>query len=86
MIAKTDVAAIVMAVVAETFASGASNINRDTTAADVDGWDSLAHTVLMIRLEKRLGISISDRIAAKASSVGELIDLLCTQTAAEGRP
>lgn len=86
MTAKTDVPAIVMAVVAETFACGASNISRDTAAADVDGWDSLAHTVLMIRLEKRLGIPISDRIAAKASSVGELIDLLCTQTAAEGRP
>lgn len=79
MIAKTDVPALVMAVVAETFPGGASNISRDTTAADVDGWDSLAHTVLMIRLEKRLGMPISDRIAARASSVGELIDLLCTQ-------
>lgn len=84
MIAKTDVPALVMAVVAETFPGGASSISRDTTAADVDGWDSLAHTVLMIRLEKRLGMPISDRIAAKASSVGELIDLLCTQPAVEG--
>lgn len=84
MIAKTDVPAIVMAVVAETFPSNSSSISRDTTAADVDGWDSLAHTVLMIRLEKRLGMPISDRIAAKSSSVGELIDLLCTQTAVEG--
>lgn len=84
MIAKTDVPAIVMAVVAETFPSGPSNISRETTAADVDGWDSLAHTVLMVRLEKRLGMPISDRIAAKADSVGELIDLLCTQTAVEG--
>ena len=42
-----------------------------------------ADTVLMIRLEKRLGMPISDRIAAKSSSVGELIDLLCTQAAAE---
>lgn len=83
MIAKTDVPAIVMAVVAEMFPSGPSTISRDTTAADVDGWDSLAHTVLMIRLEKRLGMPISDRIAAKSSSVGELIDLLCTQAAAE---
>lgn len=84
MIAKTDVPAIVLAVVAETFPSGSTKIGRDTTAADVDGWDSLAHTVLMIRLEKRLGMPISDGIAAKASSVGELIDLLCTQTAVEG--
>ncbi len=83
MTAKTDVPAIVMAVVAETFPSGASTISRDTTAADVDGWDSLAHTVLMVRLEKRLGMPISDRIAAKADSVGELIDLLCTQAASE---
>ena len=84
MTSKTDVPAIVMAVVAETFPGGSPNISRETTAADVDGWDSLAHTVLMIRLEKRLGMPISDRIAAKAGSVGELIDLICAQTAVEG--
>lgn len=84
MTSKTDVPAVVMAVVAETFPGGASNISRDTTAADVDGWDSLAHTVLMIRLEKRLGMPISDRIAAKAGSVGELIDLICEQPAVGG--
>jgi acyl carrier protein len=84
MIAKTNVPAIVMAVVAETFPGGTSNISRETTAADVDGWDSLAHTVLMIRLEKRLGMPISDRIAARANSVGELIDLICEQPAVEG--
>jgi acyl carrier protein len=63
------------------FPSDPSQICREATAADVDGWDSLAHTVLMVRLEKRLGMRISERVAAKAGSIGELIDLLCAELA-----
>jgi acyl carrier protein len=81
-----DIAAIVTAVIAETFFVDPSRITRGTKAADIDGWDSLSSTVLMIRLERRLGMLISDRIAAKAADVGELIDLLSAEAAAETRP
>jgi acyl carrier protein len=78
-----DVARAVVDVIAETFGIDSSCVSRATTAADVDGWDSLAHTVLMVRLEKRLGRPISERIAARADSVGELIDLLCSDMAVQ---
>ena len=78
-----DIAATVISVVAETFGVEHRAISRDTIAADIDGWDSLSHTVLMLRLEKRLRMRISERVAIKANSVGALIDLLCDQ--AEGR-
>lgn len=84
MLAGSDIPAMVMAVVGEMFSVDAAQIDRETTSSDVDGWDSLAHTVLMVRLEKRLGMHISDRIASKASSVGELIDLLCMERAVQG--
>jgi len=76
-----DIDAIVRAVIGDTFAVDPACISRATRAADIDGWDSLSHTVLMIRLEKRLGMLISDRIAGKAADVGELIDLLCAEAA-----
>lgn len=78
-ISSQDIAVTVATVIGETFFIDPSLVTRSTRAVDVDGWDSLSHTVLMIRLEKRLGFSISDRIAAKATDVGELIDLLCVE-------
>lgn len=70
----------VIAVIAETFGVPAHRIDRRTVAEDVDGWDSLAHTTLMIRLEKRLGIVIDERVATMAGTVGELIDLIALST------
>ncbi|MGE0715337.1 MAG: acyl carrier protein [Alphaproteobacteria bacterium] len=76
MTAPDDIARAVVATIAETFGVDPAAIGRDTVPADVDGWDSLAHTMLMIRLEKRLGRVIGERIATMAGSVGVLIDLL----------
>lgn len=81
---RADIPAVIMAIIEETFCTDSSRVSRETTAGDIDGWDSLAHTVLMVRLEKRLGIRISEEIAAKACSVGELIDMLCLEAQAEG--
>lgn len=76
MIRRDEVESLVVAVVADTFSVAPSSIRPPTTAADVDGWDSLSHTVLMVRLQKRLGIAIPERIAARARTVGELVDLI----------
>ena len=71
---SADLDARVIAVIAETFGADPAGIGRDTTADDVDGWDSLAHTILMIRLERALGVRIDEATAAGAANVGELID------------
>jgi acyl carrier protein len=79
MISREEISATVSSVIAETFSIDAAQVTRATRATDIDGWDSLSHTVLMLRLEKRLGMLISDGIAAKAADVGELIDLLSAE-------
>ncbi|MDR7117309.1 acyl carrier protein [Caulobacter sp. BE254] len=63
-------------VIAETFNFPVKDIERDTIAEDVSGWDSLSHTILMIRLQNALGVMISEEIASEASNVGELADRL----------
>ncbi|BBK34722.1 acyl carrier protein [Stella humosa] len=73
---RTVLARTVIGVVAETFDLPAAAIGRHTTADDVDGWDSLAHTILMLRLERALGIRIDERVATMARNVGQLIDML----------
>jgi len=81
----SDIAATVISVIAETFSIGPDAVSRDTVAADIDGWDSLSHTVLMLRLEKRLGRRIDERVAIKANSVGALIDLLSSGSVGQER-
>jgi len=53
-----------------------TDLGPETAAIDVPGWDSLGHTVLMIRLGRALGRSVPESIAARARNVGELVDRL----------
>ena len=77
-----DIVGKVRAIIAETFNVASSDITDDTVADDVDGWDSLAHTVLMVRLQKKLRVAIPEHVAANVQTVGELIEALRRLTAA----
>lgn len=67
---------LVIGTIATTFSVDLATIGRHTVAADVKGWDSLGHTVLLIRISQALGVTFPESVAAEASNVGELIDLL----------
>ena len=51
-------------------------IARETTAADVEGWDSLMHVRLMLAVEKAFGVRFSSSEVASMHNVGDLIDIL----------
>jgi acyl carrier protein len=55
-------------------------ITDSTSAADVDGWDSMAHINLIIAVEKRFGIKFAaSEIAAlgqRGQTVGNMIQVL----------
>lgn len=63
-------------IIAETLNVKRDVITRDTMAEDVDGWDSLTHTILMVRLQRRLNLTVGEKIAATATKVGELCDMI----------
>ena len=75
----TDLAGTVLATIASTFDVPVSTLGPGTAALDVPGWDSLGHTVLMIRLGRALGRPIPESIASRARDVAELIDMLGAQ-------
>jgi acyl carrier protein len=77
-----DIAGKVRVIISETFNVARSDITDDTVADDVDGWDSLAHTVLMVRLQKKLRVAIPEHVAANVQTVGELIEALRRLSAA----
>ncbi len=51
-------------------------ITPDTTAADVEGWDSLTHVRLLLTLEREFRIRITALESEKLRTVGDLIQLI----------
>jgi acyl carrier protein len=51
-------------------------ITRDTTASDVEGWDSFNYVRLIVAVEEKFKITLSTAEVADLRNVGELIDLV----------
>jgi acyl carrier protein len=51
-------------------------LTRSTTAADVEDWDSLTHTNLIVAVEKEFKIRFTTAEVRKMNNVGDLIDLI----------
>lgn len=69
----TEMRDAVRRVIAETFSLPPSALPDDATADDVDGWDSLTHTVLMVRLQNAFSVTVPESVASEADTVGDLI-------------
>jgi acyl carrier protein len=55
-------------------------IADDTTAEDVDDWDSINHVVLVVAAEKEFGLRLNAAEVGKLANVGALLDILVTRT------
>lgn len=51
-------------------------ISEQTTADDVEDWDSLSHMQLIIMLEKKYSVKFTTEEVMNAKNVGEFITLL----------
>lgn len=51
-------------------------LTDETTADDVEEWDSLSHVQLVVALEKAFGIKFSSREILSWDNVGNLIDCI----------
>jgi acyl carrier protein len=54
-------------------------LTRATTAADIEGWDSLQHVNLLFRIEDELDFEFRGDEAAFVANVGELEDLIAAK-------
>lgn len=52
------------------------SVTEQTTARDVQGWDSLTHINLVVATEKRFGVKFTTREVQGLANVGELIELI----------
>lgn len=61
-------------------------IERETTSADIDGWDSLSHSLLIMNVEEEFGVDLPFDRVYELQNVGELVDLLKEITQASTAP
>lgn len=51
-------------------------VGDETTAADVEGWDSLIHITLMDAVEEEFDIRFDMKTVVKMKNVGEMVDYI----------
>ena len=51
-------------------------LTDDTTAEDVEGWDSLSHIQFVAAMEEAFGIEFTSRELLSWDNVGDLIDCI----------
>lgn len=60
----------------DVFDDEALTVDETTTAADVDGWDSLTHITLLATVEDEFGVKFSMKAVQHLANVGELAALI----------
>ena len=66
-------------VVVEVFDDDEVLLEPSTTAADVDGWDSISNIELMIALEQEFRIRFNTGEMAALANVGQLVERISTR-------
>lgn len=51
-------------------------VTAETSAEEVDQWDSLAHVTILVKVEKAFGIRFKVSKVAELKNVGELCELI----------
>ena len=60
-------------------------VEPSTTAADVEGWDSVSNIVVLVALEREFGIRFNTGEMAALANVGQLVALI-TDRLSDQRP
>lgn len=54
-------------------------LNDQTTANDIEEWDSLAHIHLIVAIERKFDIRFTSKEMQSWDNVGEMIDCICSK-------
>lgn len=71
-------------VIQQVFGDDSIELTETSTAADVDGWDSLMHLNLIIALEKRFGMRFTtaeiSELKGEGKNIGSLLSAIAAKT------
>lgn len=54
-------------------------LTEETTAADIDDWDSLEHINLLVAVEQEFNIKFNMNEVSNMKNVGEMIDIIISR-------
>lgn len=54
-------------------------VDRDTTADDIEDWDSLEHIRLIGAVEREFGVKFSMKEVSTMKNVGEMMDIIAAR-------
>lgn len=60
----------------DVFDDGSITLSDETTAADIEDWDSLTHITLLATVEEEFGMKFSMKAVQGMQNVGEMVDLI----------
>ena len=60
----------------EVFDDDSITVNAETTAADIEDWDSLTHIQLIAAVEDEFGVKLSMKQVSSMKNVGEMAQIL----------
>ena len=75
----TEILDRINGIVAEVLGTDELSLNLSTTAADVEGWDSLTHVQIMVAVERAFGIRFRTGEMAALANVGELVHRIASR-------
>ncbi|PZO91808.1 MAG: acyl carrier protein [Sphingomonas sanxanigenens] len=67
-------------IMADTFDLDSVDITPETTAADIEEWDSLSHIRLIVAIEREFGIKFSNAEIEDMNNVGDLMGAIRKKT------
>jgi acyl carrier protein len=73
---ESKVLPALLKVIADHFRVDPGSITAKTTAMEVSGWDSMTHTLLLIRIEKEFQVRVDEAEGFQAANVGELAEII----------
>jgi acyl carrier protein len=76
MTTEEAILARVRGVIAKVFGDDDVVVQPSTTAADVEGWDSVSNIEVLVALEREFGIRFNTGEMATVANVGELVTLI----------
>ena len=62
--------------IANYFKVDVTDINKDTVASDVAGWDSLSHVMLVLELEEKYDLEFSPSEISNLKNVGDFYNYI----------
>jgi acyl carrier protein len=73
---KTDILQQVEVIFKDVLDENDIVLTEDTTANDVEGWDSLTHIQLIVAIEKHFKIKFSSKEILSWKNIGEMLDAI----------